>query len=256
MMNTLKILGCSGSIGGSAATTCLQFNEDILIDAGSGLLNQPLTTLEKIDHILLTHSHLDHILGIPLLADAVGFKRKDPINVLGCSETISVIKQHIFNGLVWPDFSILPTKVNPFIKLNEIFSNSSTKLSELTFTPFYVNHTVRCIGYKISSPKSSIIFSGDTGPSDNLIEMINRTEKIKAVIIDVSFSNKKIDIAKKSKHFNPSMLIKELKKIKNKQTIYITHFKPGCEDEIIGELESANIVHTVKALKINQTITF
>ena len=62
MHNTLKILGCSGSISKGHRTTSFKINENILIDAGSGVLDLTIDELKKIDHIFITHSHLDHIL--------------------------------------------------------------------------------------------------------------------------------------------------------------------------------------------------
>jgi len=95
-MNQFKILGCSGSIGKNGYTTCFQINHDLLFDAGSGLFNEEPEALKKIDKIFVTHSHLDHILGIPLLADLAGFYREKPIEIFAHPTTIDVLKNHIF----------------------------------------------------------------------------------------------------------------------------------------------------------------
>jgi ribonuclease BN (tRNA processing enzyme) len=255
-MSLIKILGCSGSIGEHGYTTSLLINNDTLIDAGSGLLNQSIASLKKINQIYVTHSHLDHVLGIPLMADAVGSSRVKPIEVLGHTDTIAILKKHIFNHKIWPDFSQLPTKIKPFIKYKLIKHLSTHKLSNITITPFLVNHTVTCFGYRVSSKTGSVIFSGDTGPSKNLIDMINTTPNCKAVIIDVSFQNSRTKLASESKHFTPKQLIAELQKIKVNQNIFITHQKPGDEQKIIAEFKTHNTPHQLNLLKRNQVINF
>src|SRR5258705_5612630 len=57
----LRVLGCSGGIGGRhLRTTSFLVDSDILIDAGTGVGDLTLAELSQIDHIFVTHSHLDH----------------------------------------------------------------------------------------------------------------------------------------------------------------------------------------------------
>jgi len=254
MHNTLKILGCSGSISKGHRTTCFKINENILIDAGSGVLDLTIDELKKLDHIFITHSHLDHILGIPLLADAIGSLKRKPINIYAAAETINALKNNIFNNIIWPDFSTIPSKTKPFIKYH-LINDKDITIKSIRIKPFKVNHTVPAIGFKISSKTSSIIFSGDTGPSPNFIKIINDAKDLKAVIIDVSFQDKNSKIAKLSKHFTPTQLSNELKKITDKQVIYITHNKPGNEQKILREIQSKKMQHTIKVLRKNKLFT-
>ena len=115
MSSQLQILGCSGGIGGDLRTTSLLLDDDILIDAGTGVCDLSLDAMAKIDWVFLTHSHLDHILSLPLLLDSVGAKRSKPVHVYGLPETVATLKQHIFNGKIWPDFSVIPTAEKPFM---------------------------------------------------------------------------------------------------------------------------------------------
>ena len=75
----LRVLGCSGGIGGDAQTTAMLLDDDILIDAGTGVGNLSMEEMVKIDHIFLTHAHLDHVAFIPFLVDTVGYLRTRPI---------------------------------------------------------------------------------------------------------------------------------------------------------------------------------
>ena len=65
----LRILGCSGGIGGSLRTTSMLLDHDVLIDAGTGVGDLSLEEMSAIDHVFLTHSHLDHIVFIPFMLD-------------------------------------------------------------------------------------------------------------------------------------------------------------------------------------------
>ena len=67
----VQVLGCSGSIAAGCRTTSFLLDDDVLIDAGTGVGDLTLEELARIDHILISHSHLDHVLSIGLLADSV-----------------------------------------------------------------------------------------------------------------------------------------------------------------------------------------
>ena len=119
----LTILGCNGGIGGNGRkTTCYRIDESILIDAGTGLGDLTLEEMAKIDNIVLTHAHWDHISCLPLLPDAVFAMRKWPIVVWGLPEVIEILKKHVFNDHLWPDFTKIPIigGDDPIIRLKTI----------------------------------------------------------------------------------------------------------------------------------------
>ena len=63
---------------------------------------------------------------IPLLVDTVGEARSMPIVVHGTPETLRILRSHIFNWLVWPDFSSIPDRGNPFLRFQEMRTGEST----------------------------------------------------------------------------------------------------------------------------------
>jgi len=87
----VRILGCSGGIGGQLRTTSMLLDNDILIDAGTGVGNLSFNQLTRINHVFVTHSHLDHVSHIPFLVDTVGWMRNKPITV---HATLEILKQH------------------------------------------------------------------------------------------------------------------------------------------------------------------
>src|SRR5256885_8627031 len=187
----LRVLGCSGGIGGRhLRTTSFLVDSDILIDAGTGVGDLSLAELSLIDHIFITHSHLDHVTSIPFLVDTVGGMRAKPLIVYATRATIEILKNHLFNWAIWPDFTEIPTPEAPFLRYQEISLGEPLSLAGRTITSIPARHTVPAVGYQLDSGSASLVFTGDTGPNDALWRIVNRIENLKYLIIQTAFSNK------------------------------------------------------------------
>src|SRR5665647_1719385 len=116
----VRVLGCSGAIAKDCRTTSFLIDADVLIDAGTGLGDLTLDQMCGIEHVLLTHSHLDHVLALPLMVDATAARRTTPVHIHALAGTIAALKAHIFNDVIWPDFSRIPTPEAPFISFHQI----------------------------------------------------------------------------------------------------------------------------------------
>src|SRR5438477_2563198 len=158
----VRVLGCSGGIGGKLRTTSMLVDADILIDAGTGVGDLSLEQLAKIDHIFVSHSHLDHVTSIPFLVDTVCWMRASPVVVYGIRETLDILRAHLFNWKIWPDFTQIPDADKPFMVYREIEVGTPVALGERRFTAFPANHTVPAVGYVVDNGRSSLVFSGDT----------------------------------------------------------------------------------------------
>lgn len=229
MVQTMKIrvLGCSGGIGGGLRTTALLVDEDILIDAGTGVGDLSLESLAKIDHIFVSHSHLDHVTSIPFLVDTVCWMRGSPIVVYGIPETLEILKAHLFNWRIWPDFTQIPDKEKPFMVYRSLEVGETVEIRGRRFTPIPANHTVPAVGYVVSSSRASLVYSGDTTSNDGLWKAVNGVRDLKYLIIETAFPDKERDVATASKHLCPQMLAEELEKMQATPEVYITHLKPG-----------------------------
>jgi ribonuclease BN (tRNA processing enzyme) len=223
----IRVLGCSGGIGGGLRTTAMLVDEDILIDAGTGVGDLSLESLSKIDHIFVSHSHLDHVTSIPFLVDTVCWMRASPIVVYGIKETLDILRAHLFNWKIWPDFTQIPDAERPFMAYREIRVGETVEIKGRRFTPIPANHTVPAVGYVVEGPRGALIFSGDTSVNDALWKAVNTTRNLKYLIIETAFSNKERDIAVASKHLCPQMLAEELEKMHCAPEVFITHLKPG-----------------------------
>ena len=234
----LRVLGCSGGIGGRhLRTTSFLVDSDILIDAGTGVGDLTLAELSQIDHIFITHSHLDHVASIPFLVDTVGGIRAKPLVVYATRATIEIMKNHLFNWAIWPDFSEIPSAEAPFLRYEEIALGTTVRLGSRRITPLPARHTVPAVGYHLDSGQASLVFTGDTGPNDELWREVNRITNLKFLIIETAFSNKERNLAEISRHLCPTTLAEELAKLELDPEIYITHMKPGEIEPTMLEIE-------------------
>ncbi len=253
----LRILGCSGGIGGRhLRTTSMLADHDMLIDAGTGVGDLSLTELSLVDHIFLTHSHLDHIASIPFVADTVGGMRNNPITVYGIPPTLEILRNHIFNWSVWPDFSQVPTPDKPFLRYQPIHVGETLTIRGRRITALPANHTVPAVGYHVDSGATSLIFTGDTGTNDELWRIANRIGNLKFLIIETAFCNREKDLAIVSKHLCPSMLAEELAKLERTVETFITHLKPGEIELTMQEIEECAGQFSPRMLQNNQLFDF
>ena len=205
----LRILGCSGGIGAQTRTTSFKLDDDILIDAGTGIEDLSVEELTAIDHVFLTHSHLDHIAALPLLVDSVGHLRKKPVIVHALPDTIAALRAHIFNWVIWPDFTEIPHYDRPYMVFEPIVVGASVEVGGRRIKALPANHTVPALGYQMSGPTGTLIFSGDTSPNDEFWQIVNSVRDLKALIIETAFSNRDQDLAMLAKHLFPIQLGRE-----------------------------------------------
>jgi ribonuclease BN (tRNA processing enzyme) len=235
----IRVLGCSGGIGGSLRTTALLVDEDILIDAGTGVGDLSLEALAKIDHVFVSHSHLDHVTSIPFLVDTVCTLRSGPIAVYGTRETLDILRAHLFNWQIWPDFTQIPDAVNPYLVYREIEVGQTLEFAGRRITAIPAEHTVPAVGYLLDSGRASLVFSGDTTVNDGLWKAVNEAPNLRYLIVETAFPNKERRIAMDSKHLCPDMLRQELEKMQVRPEVYITHLKPGEGDLTMQEVSEA-----------------
>ena len=253
----LRVLGCSGSIGGQQnRTTSFLVDHDILVDAGTGVGDLSLAELTLIDHIFITHSHLDHVDSIAFFLDSVGALRPKPVTVYTTKPTIEILKKNLFNWDIWPDFTVIPTPEDPWLRYQEIEVGEVITLGTRRITVLPAIHTVPAVGYQLDSGKGSLVFTGDTGPNNALWEVVNKIENLKFLIIETAFSDKERRIAELALHLCPSMLAEELAKLTRPADVYITHLKPSEIELTMQEIEELSGDRQPRLLQNNHVFEF
>jgi len=244
----IRVLGCSGGVGAGLRTTTLLIDEDVLIDAGTGVGDLSLEAMARLRHIFLTHSHLDHIASIPLLVDSIFERIEQPIVIHGQEATLRALREHIFNNVIWPDFARLPHPERPVIVYETMAPGEVYTLGERRLEMIPVNHVVPGVGYRISGPGGVFAFSGDTTTNDSFWAALNAHDRLDVLVVEAAFANADEQLCRASGHYCPRMLAEDLKKLEHDPRIYITHNKPGEEDEIFTECQADIASRTVRRL--------
>jgi ribonuclease BN (tRNA processing enzyme) len=222
----IRVLGCSGGIGGGLRTTALLVDDDVLIDAGTGVGDLPLESLAKIDHIFVSHSHLDHVTSIPFsstrcagCAAPRSWSTQSRRRSTSCARTSST-------GGSGPTSRRSPNADKPFMVYREL-RWGAVEIKGRRFTPIPANHTVPAVGYVVSSARACLIYSGDTSVNDGLWQAVNAARNLKYLIIETGVPQQGARRRQASKHLCPQMLAEELEKMRANPEVYITHLKPG-----------------------------
>jgi 3',5'-cyclic-nucleotide phosphodiesterase len=253
----LHVLGCAGGIGGHQRfTTCLRLDQDILLDAGTGISNLDVEQLVRIDHVFLTHSHLDHVAGLALLVDAVRGKREGAITVHASEQVIAALKASLFNWVLWPDFSVIPNARHPVMRWQPFSPGETIQVGARRITSFAVQHTPGAVAYWAHDHGGGFLFSGDMCSTPGLWTALAPQNKLSKVIVDCSFPNAEAALAAKSGHFCPQSLLADIAGMPAAVEFLIYHLKPGQEDLIMAELREAASGRPFRALQCGDEFTF
>ncbi len=232
----LQVLGGFGGESRDCRMTCLLINGSIALDAGS--LSQVLSIERQVEvhSILLSHSHMDHTNSLPFFIENVYGKSERPIEIHASEATVYAIRKYLFNNATWPDFTRLPNHLLPAMRFTEFESEVPLTIDGVTFTPIPVDHLVPTHGFLIEQDGVAVLWSSDTGPTQRLWEVANRTPNLKAVCIETSFDNSLQEVADISLHLTPRTLETELRKLQKRVPILIHHLKPPCVEKIHEEV--------------------
>lgn len=236
----VRVLGCSGAIAKDCRTTSFLLDDDVLIDAGTGLGDLSLAQMQAIDHVFLTHSHLDHVAALPLMVDAVAaLRQQKPLTVHALPQTLAALKAHVFNDTIWPDFTRIPSAELPFIRFAPLQVGQTVALGERCIEVLPAVHTVPAVGYAISSKGGPCwVFTGDTERNPAFWQRVNQLQ-VAALVIETAFSSREKALARLALHLSPEVLAQELEHIAQGQRypIYITHTKPAEAELIMSEVQ-------------------
>jgi len=236
----VRVLGCSGGIGAGSRTSAMLVDDDVLIDAGTGIGDLALSDLRSIRHVFLTHAHLDHIAGLPMLVDCIFDENLDqPVTVYGREETLKALQDHLFNWVIWPDFGKLPTEEDPILRYRICNPGDTVTIGHRDFYAVDVMHTVPSLGYTVQNSGGVFAVSGDTRTNETLWPVLNACNDLRVLVIEVSFPNENEALATQAGHYCPTTMCRDLERLKHDPEIWLTGMKPGEEDRILSQVLAA-----------------
>ncbi|MDE2417081.1 MAG: 3',5'-cyclic-nucleotide phosphodiesterase [Burkholderiales bacterium] len=257
----VRVLGCSGAIAKDCRTTSFLIDGEILVDAGTGAGDLTLEEMCSIRTVLLTHSHLDHVVALPLLVDAIASRCRGPLKVYALAGTIDALKKHIFNDVIWPDFTCIPSATAPLIRFHEIAVGQTLQFGDKSVEVLPAVHTVTAAGFAVTAGRGHWVFTGDTERNPGLWARINQLN-VAMLVIETAFSNREKDLAHRSLHLSPCVLADELDSIAAgmRYPIYITHTKPTETEMIMAEIQrfdhtdpaGSHASHDIRWLQVGQ----
>jgi ribonuclease BN (tRNA processing enzyme) len=235
----IEILGCYGNVIAKFRATSFLINDSILLDAGTVAEALDHERLKKLKQVVITHTHIDHLKGLFPLVDELVLMGDYSIELTSVPQVIDIISKNVFNNLIWPDFTVIPSENDAVISLKTIGLEETTEIDSITVKPILMTHTVYTVGYVIREGGRGFMFTADTGPTKRFWEIAREEEGIDFIIADVSFPNRLEKLAKISGHGTLSMLVEQLDAFGlGKMPVYITHIKPIFLDEIVREVAS------------------
>ena len=255
----IRALGCSGSIAAGSRTTSFLVDDDLLVDAGTGVGDLGLDELERIDDIVVSHSHLDHVLAIGLLADSVARRRtaarRPPVTVRALPATLAALRAHVFNDVIWPDFSRLPTPTQPVLRFEPFAVGDVLRLRGRRIEVLPAAHTVPAVGFAVQAGDGAPawVFTGDTGPNPALWQRLAELP-VRHLVIEAAFGDDEAALARRSGHLCPSTLGDELARLAPGADVHVTHVKPGEVDKVMTQIAALGLPHRIRALSTGQRI--
>jgi cAMP phosphodiesterase len=233
----LCVVGCHGGETPKHRTSAFVLDGRLAIDAGSLTSGLDLKAQVRLEAVLVSHAHLDHIRDLATIADNRFQAQAAPLKVVGLRPTLAALKKHFFNNFIWPDFSKIPTHGGFTIEFVEIRPDRPLEVAGYQVRAIPVTHSIDTAGFVVSNKRGSLAYSGDTGPTDRLWEVIAETPNLKALLLEVSFPNREQGLATLSGHHTPRTAALDLKKLERPADLptILYHMKPVFQRELEQE---------------------
>jgi cAMP phosphodiesterase len=250
----IEVLGCHGGDVPNLRLPTFLVNGRLLLEAGAVTAALPLERQVGLEHVLVSHAHLDHVVGLAFLVDNIqsAAGRAAPITTASLAPVVKDLRTYCFNNRLWPDFTALPTAEAPVLRMEALVEAEPTKFGGLTVIPVSVNHAVPAAGFVISDGTAGFVFSGDTGPTKQLWRIARHVREVRAVLVETAFPNRLESLARASGHFTPRLLERERERMPD-GPIWIYHIKPTYYEETADEL--SRLDGRVEILQQDQTYT-
>jgi ribonuclease BN (tRNA processing enzyme) len=257
----IRVLGGYGSPGVFQRPSAFLINSRTLLDAGTvpGALSVPEQC--AIERALISHTHLDHTLGLAFLAETWALMSEAeshtvtrPLSVLSTAPVVATLQASLFNNTAWPDFSRIPP-CGPVLQYGDLAEGREQRVGDLWVTPIAVHHTIPTCGFIVHDGHTGFVYSADTGPTAALWQAARKCRGLAAVILECSFPNRLGALAEVAGHLTPRHIERELDKVPPDLPVWIFHIKAPFYDETGEELTRIHGASRLVLLEQGKTYT-
>lgn len=257
----LRVLGSFGGDSPACRMTSFLIGDTVAVDAGAITRALEIDQQRRIQHVLVTHTHMDHTASLPFLIENIFGATSNPLTIYCTKSVLGAVRRHLFNNDTWPDFSRIPNQVFPSVRFEVIeperpFVITGVAGGDLEVAAIPVHHIVPTIGLLLRQGPTSILFTSDTGPTERIWEVANSTPDLAALITECSFPNRLQEVADVSQHLTPQTLAAELTKLERTVPVFLYHFKPPYLEELRDELRASVLPCPVTELVQDETYHF
>jgi ribonuclease BN (tRNA processing enzyme) len=235
----IEVLGCHGGEMAGYLAPSLLIDKNVMLDAGSFSSVLTFEQQLRIDHVLVSHAHCDHVKDLALFADLIIGHRRKPVKVHASPGAMEVIRGDFFNNRFWPDFFMLPNPDRPVLRQAVFEPERSFQAGRLSVRAIPVSHPVESMAFIARGPTGTFVYTGDTGPTQKLWRAVNRVRNLKLLMIETKFPNDLLVVADAAGHLTPRTLQRELKKIDAAGVpILLYHLKPDRMADLEKEISA------------------
>ena len=100
--------------------TSFLFNDVLALDVGGLGFSLPIAEQVLVKHIVLSHTHIDHLASLPLFLDTVVGQHPDPVRLYASQNVLDCLRTDLFNDRLWPNFLDLSFEGRPFVVLQPL----------------------------------------------------------------------------------------------------------------------------------------
>jgi ribonuclease BN (tRNA processing enzyme) len=248
------------SLGDRSQTQSLTtfiINGTIALDAGSLGFSLDGPQLANVEHVILTHSHLDHVASLPIAIAEVFPRLRRPMKIYATPLVLQAVRDHLLNGVIWPDFALIKMlgTERAAIEFVPLEPHVTFEVDGVRFTPVPVNHEVPTIGVVAEAPDAAVAFTSDTCRTDEIWAAASKRQNLRAVFVDCSFPDEMESLAITSGHLTPKLVAAEAAKLTRPARIICVHIKPDTREKVLAQLASHQVRH-ISPVDIGKTYIF
>jgi len=232
----IKILGARQGESRDSHFGSILVDGVLALDAGSltGMLD--LGEQARIDNVLLTHHHFDHIKDLAALGFNMMGRRQ--VQVWCTEEVRAAVEATVLNERVWINFFVRPTPEAPTFIHRPVEPERGFTVDGYRVRSVPVVHSLPTLGYEITSAAGgTVLFTADNGPG-SAAAWATATPDL--LITEVTAPNAQAAEAAQYGHLAPQLLAEELRTFRTKRgflpRVCVVHLNPYHEAQIAAEI--------------------